>query len=83
MSASEVADAIGISVDDATRALHELRSLGYAREEKRRYLPTERGREAHASRANARREALAESISHLSEADRRALARALGAVVDG
>lgn len=79
MSAGEVADAIGISVEDATRALHELRSLGYATEEKRRYLPTEKGRETHAALARARRQALAESVSRLSDVQRRDLARALGA----
>ena len=35
MRLGEVAEAMGISTDDAARALHELRSLGYAREEKR------------------------------------------------
>jgi hypothetical protein len=37
MRAGEVGEAIGISTDDARLALHELRSLGYAREDKRRY----------------------------------------------
>jgi predicted transcriptional regulator len=43
MGAGEVAEAIGISIDDATLALHELRSRGYVREEKRRYHPTDQG----------------------------------------
>jgi len=83
MSAGEVAAAIGISVEDATRALQELRSLGYAREEKRRYFPTDLGRETHASLARARREAMAASVAGLSEEERRNLARALGAEPDG
>jgi hypothetical protein len=33
VGAREVANTIGISVEDVTHALHELRSLGYAREE--------------------------------------------------
>jgi hypothetical protein len=49
MRAGEVAEGIGISIDDATLGLHELRSLGYAREDRRRYSPTEEGREVHAS----------------------------------
>jgi DNA-binding MarR family transcriptional regulator len=79
MSVGEVADAIGISTDDAARALHELRSLGYAREEKRRYEPTEEGLRVHASLQAARREALAAFLSGLDEEGRRDLATALRA----
>ena len=78
IGAGEVAEAIGISVNDATLALHELRSLGYAEEEKRRYSPTELGRKVHASLAEARRAALAAEVARLPEAHRRALARSLG-----
>jgi Mn-dependent DtxR family transcriptional regulator len=77
MSVREVAEAIGISTDDAARALHELRSLGYAREDKRRYEPTEEGRRLHASLVGARREALAAFLSGLDEEGRRDLAAAL------
>lgn len=77
LSAGEVAEMIGISVDDAVRALHELRSLGYAAEEKRRYRPTEAGMRLHASLGNARREALAAFLSGLDEDERRELAGAL------
>ena len=77
LSAGEVAEAIGISVDDATRALHELRALGYAREAKRRYEPTDKGMRAHESLAGARRDALTAFASSLSEAQRRELAAAL------
>jgi DNA-binding MarR family transcriptional regulator len=73
MCAGEVADPIGISIDDATLALHELRSLGYAREEKRRYSPTEEGMRVHASLTRARRKAIAAFLSALSEEDRRHL----------
>jgi predicted transcriptional regulator len=74
MSVGEVAEAIGISTDDAARGLHELRSLGYAREEARRYEPTEEGRRLHASLANARRKALVTFLSSLSDEERHALA---------
>ena len=73
MRAGEVADAIGLSIDDATLALHELRSLGYAREEKRRYSPTEEGLRLHASLTRARRKAIASFLSGLSDEDRRHL----------
>jgi DNA-binding MarR family transcriptional regulator len=76
-TAGDVAEMIGISVDDATRALHELRSLGFAQEERRRYEPTEKGRQAHESLAGARRDALAAFVSSMSEAERRELADAL------
>jgi predicted transcriptional regulator len=76
MSVGEVAEAIGSSNDEAARALHELRSLGYAREEKRRYEPTEEGLRVHASLASARREAIATFLSDLSEDERRELAEA-------
>lgn len=76
MGAGEVAEAIGISVDDATLALHELRSLGYAREEKRRYSPTEEGLRVHASLTRARRKAIAAFLSALSDEDRRHLSGA-------
>jgi hypothetical protein len=72
----EVAEAIGISIDGATVALHELHSLGYAREEKRRYWPTEEGVRVRASLARARRKALAAFLSALSEEDRRHLTNA-------
>jgi len=51
MSIGDVAEAIGISVDDAAQALHELRSRGYASEEDRRYEPTEKGERLLASLA--------------------------------
>jgi DNA-binding MarR family transcriptional regulator len=76
MGAGEVAEAIGISIEDATLALHELRSLGYAREEKRRYSPTEEGMRVHASLTRARRKAIAAFLSALSEEDRRHLTSA-------
>jgi hypothetical protein len=76
MGSREVADAIGISIEDATLALHELRSLGYAREEKRRYFPTEGSLRVHASLTRARRKAIAAFLSALSEEDRRHLASA-------
>ena len=76
MRAGEVAEAIGISIDDATLALHELRSLGYAREEKRHYWPTEEGVRVHASLTRARRKAIAAFLSALSEEDRRHLSSA-------
>jgi len=65
LSPGQVAEAIGISVDDAARALHELRSLGYAQEKSRRYEPTEKGLREHESLANARREALVAFVSSL------------------
>ena len=76
VGAGEVAEAIGISIEDAMLALHELRSLGYAREEKRRYEPTEEGMRVHASLMRARRKAIAAFLSALSEEDRRHLTRA-------
>jgi Mn-dependent DtxR family transcriptional regulator len=72
----EVAEAVGISADDAAHALHELRSKGYAREENRRYMPTDEGLRLHASLASARLEALTSFLSSLAEDERRALAEA-------
>jgi Mn-dependent DtxR family transcriptional regulator len=66
MGPGEVAEAIGISIDDATLALHELRSLGYVREEKRRYHPTDEGMRLHASLTRAPRRALTAFLSRLS-----------------
>jgi DNA-binding MarR family transcriptional regulator len=77
MGMRDVAAAIGISIDDAALALHELRSLGYAREEKRRYEPTDGGRRLLASLADARREALGAFLSGLSEDARLELAAVL------
>jgi DNA-binding MarR family transcriptional regulator len=77
MGQGEIAEAIGISIEDAARALHELRSLGYARKEKRRYEPTEAGTRLHASLASACREALAVLLSRLSEEERREFVGAL------
>jgi DNA-binding MarR family transcriptional regulator len=77
VGAREVADEIGISVEDATLALHELRSLGYAREEGRRYEPTEEGLEVHASLMQVRRDALGSAIASLSAAERQRLGQAL------
>jgi DNA-binding MarR family transcriptional regulator len=74
----DVAEAIGISVDDAARALHELRSLGYARENGRQYESTEKGERLLGSLASARREALAAFPSGLSEAERREFVAILG-----
>jgi DNA-binding MarR family transcriptional regulator len=73
LTAGQVAEAIGISVDDAMRALHELRSMGYAHEVGRRHEPTEKGRLAHESLAAARRNALMSFVSGLSEDERRRL----------
>jgi DNA-binding MarR family transcriptional regulator len=75
--AREVAEEIGISVDDATLALHELRSLGYAREEGRSYEPTEKGLEVHASLTQVRRDALGSAIASLSAEERHRLGQAL------
>jgi DNA-binding MarR family transcriptional regulator len=77
IGAREVAEEIGISVEDATLALHELRSLGYAREEGRRYEPTEKGLEVHASLMQVRRDALGSAIASLSAAERQRLGQAL------
>jgi len=77
MAVGDVAEAIGISTDDAARALHELRALGYAREDNRRYEPTEEGLRLHASLQEARRDALAAFLSGLDEEARRDLAAAL------
>ena len=77
MGMRDVAAAIGISIDDAALALHEVRSLGYAREEKRRYEPTDGGRRLLASLADARREALGAFLSGLSEDARLELAAVL------
>jgi DNA-binding MarR family transcriptional regulator len=79
IGAREVAEEIGISVEDATLALHELRSLGYAREEGRRYEPTEKGLEVHASLTQVRREALGSAIATLSAEERHTLGQALTA----
>ena len=76
-TAREVAEFIGISVEDATHALHELRSLGYAREEKRRYAATEKGSQAYESLTRARLDALAAFASAMSDEDRRRLADSL------
>jgi hypothetical protein len=53
MAAGEVARTIGISVQDATRALHELRPHGYARDNRRRYERIDRA-EMSSSRARPR-----------------------------
>lgn len=74
MSMGEIAAAIGVSIDDAARGVHELRSLGYASENKRRYEATEEGRRVHASLTSARREALAAFLSGLGEDERYELA---------
>jgi hypothetical protein len=79
----EVVQVGPLAMEDAMRALQELRSLGYAREEKRRYFSTDPGRETRASLARPRRAALAASVAELSEEERRDLARALGAEPDG
>ena len=76
-SLGEIAEAIGISTDDAAQAVHELRSLGYAREAARRYEPTEEGLRLHASLQAARRDALAAFLSGLDEEGRQELAAAL------
>jgi DNA-binding MarR family transcriptional regulator len=77
LGSREVADELGIPIEDATRALHELRSLGFAHEYKRRYEPTQEGERLHASLVRARREALAAFLSGLDEQGRRDLAAAL------
>ena len=77
IGAREVAEEIGISVEDATLALHELRSLGYAREEGRRYEPTEKGLETHASLPRVQRDALGSAIASLSAEERHRLGQAL------
>ena len=77
IGAQELAEEIGISVHDATLALHELRRLGYAREEGRRYEPTEKGLEVHASLTQVRRNALGSAIASLSAEDRHRLGQAL------
>jgi hypothetical protein len=48
ISSGEVAEAMGISTDDAAHALHDRRSLGYARKEKRLYEATAEGMQLHA-----------------------------------
>jgi DNA-binding MarR family transcriptional regulator len=73
----DVADAIGISPEDAAKALSELRRRGYARETEREYEPTERGERLLASLAAARREAMATFLAGLTEKERRELAEAL------
>jgi hypothetical protein len=77
MGIGDVAAAIGTSIDDTALALHELRALGYAREEKRRYEPTDGGKRLLASLADARREALGAFLSGLSEDARLELAGVL------
>ncbi len=77
VAARELAEKVGISVEDATRALHELRSMGYAQESHRRYEPTEKGLATHASLARTRRQALVEFLSSMSGEERRELADAL------
>jgi predicted transcriptional regulator len=79
MNGGEVAETIGISVEDAMRALSELRSLGYVREEKRRYEPTEEGRRLHESLTAARREAVGTLFSELDDQARQKLIAALQA----
>jgi DNA-binding MarR family transcriptional regulator len=59
-----------------------LRSLGYAREEGRRYEPTEKGRRLCASLTAARRRALRTFFSELSAEERRDLIEALEAHAD-
>jgi hypothetical protein len=76
-SAHDVAEEMGISVEDAARALHALRSQGYAREDKRHYEATDKGMQAHGSLVRARRDSLAAFVSTLSEQERRHLAEAL------
>jgi hypothetical protein len=63
---SEVADEIGISVDDAARAMHELRTLGYAEENERRYDLTEAGLRLHDGLRKARLEAVQAFVGTLS-----------------
>jgi DNA-binding MarR family transcriptional regulator len=70
----EVADMLGISIEDASRALRELRGLGYVQEDKRRYEPTEEGLRVHASLASARREALAAFLASVGDDELRELA---------
>jgi predicted transcriptional regulator len=79
MGTGEVAEAIGIPVEDAHRALRELHSLGYVSEEKRLYRPTEEGRRLHESLTNARRDALAAFLSELRDEERSELIAALKA----
>ncbi len=79
MGAGEVAEALGISVGDAMQALRELRSLGYAREDRRRYAPTEAGTRLHESLRAARREAMSTFFSTIGDEDRRDLIAALRA----
>ncbi len=73
-----VADEIGISVDDAARALHELRTLGYAREKDRLYEPTEAVIRLHEELTKARREAMRAFVASLSPDDLEALEEELG-----
>jgi predicted transcriptional regulator len=75
-SVAEVAKATGLSADDAHRALQQLRESGYAHEENRQYVPTEKGARLHAEFTDARREALAKFLSSLSDDRRRALTAA-------
>jgi DNA-binding MarR family transcriptional regulator len=76
VTVAEVAEAIGLSTDDAHRALHELRSAGYAHEENRQYVATDEGTRLHAALTSARRNAIADFLSGLDEQERRALAAA-------
>jgi predicted transcriptional regulator len=77
MGMGDVAETIGVSVEDAAQALKELRSLGYAREDGRQYEPTKEGERLHASLTSARRAALATFLESLTERQRRDLAQAL------
>ena len=77
MTQGEVAEATGISIDDAVRGLNELRQRGYATETGRRYQRTAEGERALESLARARRDALATFVARLSEPQRRDLAAAL------
>jgi hypothetical protein len=72
----EVADSIGITVDEAAQGLRELRSLGYVREAGRRYEATDAGLRLHASLSGARREALAAFLRSTGDEELRELAEA-------
>ena len=77
MTQGEVAEATGISIDDAVRGLHELCEGGYATEHGRHYERTGDGERALESLARARRYSLATFVARLSKPQRRDLAAAL------
>lgn len=77
-SVSDLASLSGLSLHTAYPATHDLRARGYLREEHRRYLLTEKGRELIAILDAAHREGIHAYVDQLDPRERQLLVEAIG-----